>query len=170
MLKVIPLTLFHLPAHAFTVFGPPFVWNHSTCWAAALQTEDLNVAESPASALCSIRKLIVFDTISPREYFIFTLFLNGIISKSLIKGASTANTLMRETCHATVNGEIVTDWHVIESRLLAAMTLTTTTSREAYHRASEALWLAMDEVRGSTSVDFIMFKTKLIHCYTDGYD
>ena len=121
MLKVIPLTLFHLLAHAFTVFGLPFVWNHSTCWAAAVQTEDLNVAESPASALCSIRKLIVFDTISPREYFIFTLFLNGIISKSLIKGASTANTLMRETCHATVNGEIVTDWHVIESRLLAAI-------------------------------------------------
>ena len=51
-------TLNHLSEHALLVFGPPFTQDFSRSWEAAFQTGALNVTESPASALCSIRKLI----------------------------------------------------------------------------------------------------------------
>ena len=116
---------------------------------------------SPLPLLCvQSENWFYLTLLAPENILFYTLFLNGIISEP--------ETLMRVTCRATVNGEIV---RLARDRVaFACLTLTKTTSRGAYHRAFEALWLAMDEVRGSTSVDFIMFKTKLIHCYTDGYD
>ena len=146
MLKVIPLTLFHLLAHAFTVFGPPFVWNHSTCWAAALQTEDLNVAESPASALCSIRKLIIFDTIIPGEYFIFYLLFPNEL---LVKGASTAKTLMREICRATVMSQSGT-W---SSRVCLPLCMALTCYDHSPRSWPPSLWSALIDRGWSSGIN-----------------
>ena len=69
---------------------------------------------SPLPLLCVQSESWLYLTLLASENILFyTLFLNGIISEP--------ETLMRVTCRATVNGEIVTDWHVIESRLLAAV-------------------------------------------------
>ena len=73
---------------------------------------------SPLAQLCVQSESWLYMTLLAPENISYFIFCFRAGPKLLVKGASTAKALMREICRATVSATV---WHVIESRLLAAM-------------------------------------------------